>query len=236
MRRMWAICRKELQMYFYSPVAYVAFAFYFLLTGFFFANDFLYSFSVDIRPMFSNMTLFYLFIIPLLTMRLVSDELRQGTDELLLTSPATITEIIFGKYLAAVAVHLLLVVFSLLYPAIMGTYGSLDHPVLWLSYLGFFLLGASMMAIGLFCSTLSSHQMVAGIAAFAMLLLLWVVDWLGLSIFASGRDFFGQFSIVQRMNNLQKGIFDLPDVLFYVTLSMLFVLLSIQTLERKRWR
>lgn len=236
MRRTWAICRKELQMYFYSPVAYVAFAFYFLLAGFFFANDFLYSMTVDIRPLFSNMILFYLFIIPLLTMRLVSDELRQGTDELLLTSPANITEIILGKYAAAVTVHLLLVVCSLLYPAIMGVYGELDQPVLWLSYFGLLLLGAAMMAVGLFCSTLSSHQMVAGIAAFAMLLLLWVVDWLGYSIFTSGKDFFGLFSIVQRLTNFQKGIFDLPDVLFYITMIVLFVVLSIQTLERKRWR
>lgn len=236
MRRVWAICRKELQMYFYSPVAYVAFAFYFLLTGFFFANDFLSGFQVDIRPMFSNMILFYLFIIPLLTMRLVSDELRQGTDELLLTSPANIGEIILGKYAAALTVHFLLVALSLLYPAILATYGTLDQPVLWLSYLSLFLLGAAMMAVGLFCSTLSSHQMVAGIAAFAMLLLLWVIDWMGYSLYSSGRDFFEQFSIVQRLTNLQKGIFDLADVLFYVTLSILFVVLSIQTLERKRWR
>lgn len=236
MRRMWAICRKELQMYFFSPVAYVAFAFYFVLAGFFFANDFLYSMTVDIRPLLSNMILFYLFVIPLLTMRLVSDELRQGTDELLLTSPASLTEIIFGKYLAALIVQLLLVVFSLLYPAIMGTYGSLDQPVLWLSYLGLFLLGAAMMAVGLFCSTLSSHQMIAGIGAFALLLLLWVIDWMGYSVFSSGRDFFEQFSIVQRLTNLQKGIFDLSDVLFYVTMVGMFLVLSVQTLERKRWR
>lgn len=236
MRRMWAICRKELQMYFYSPVVYVAFAFYFLLAGFFFANDFLYSMTVDIRPLFSNMMLFYLFVIPLLTMRLVSEELRQGTDELLLTSPASLTEIVLGKYMAAVLVHFLLVGFSLLYPAIMSTYGKLDQPVLWLSYLGLFLLGAAMMAVGLFCSTLSSHQMIAGIASFAMLLLLWVIDWLGYSLFTSGRDFFEQFSIIQRLTNLQKGIFDLPDVLFYVTMILMFLVLSVQTLERKRWR
>lgn len=223
-------------MYFYSPVAYVAFAFYFLLAGFFFANDFLYSMTVDISPMFSNMILFYLFVIPLLTMRLVSDELRQGTDELLLTSPASLTEIILGKYAAAAFVHFLLVVFSLLYPAIMGNYGSLDQPVLWLSYLGLFLLGAAMMAVGLFCSTLSSHQMISGIAAFAMLLLLWVIDWLGYSLFSSARDFFEQFSIIYRLSNLQKGILALPDVLFYVTLIIMFLVLSIQTLERKRWR
>lgn len=236
MRRTWAICRKELQMYFYSPVAYVAFAFYFLIAGFFFSNDFLYSMNVDIRPIFNNMMFFYLFIIPLLTMRLVSDELRQGTDELLLTSPANITEIILGKYMAAVIVQLGLVVFSLIYPLIMGSYGKLDQPVMWLSYLSLFLIGSAMMAVGLFASTLSSHQMISGVAAFGILILLWVIEWLGYSAFPSGQDVFNQFSIVQRANNLQKGVFDLPDVLFYVTLIVVFLVLSIQTLERKRWR
>lgn len=236
MRRSWAICRKELQMYFYSPVAYVAFAFYFLITGFFFANDFLYTQVVDVRSLFSNMTFFYLFVIPLLTMRLVSDELRQGTDELLLTSPATITEIVLGKYLAAVVVQLLMVVLSFIYPLIMASFGKIDQPVMWLSYLALFLLGAAMMSVGLFASTLSAHQMISGIAAFAILLLLWVIDWLGYSVFTSGKDWFNQFSIVQRANNLQKGVLDLPDVLFYVTFIIVFIVLSIQTLERKRWK
>lgn len=221
-------------MYFYSPVAYAAFAFYFVLAGFFFANDFLYSMLIDIRSIMGNMLLFYLFIIPLLTMRLVSDELRQGTDELLLTSPANVAEIIFGKYLAAVFVHLLLVVCSLLYPAIMNTYGNLDQPVLWLSYLGLFLLGITMMSVGLFCSTLSSHQMVAGIAAFAILLILWMIYWLGYTVFPGGQDFFELFSIVERMSNLQRGILDFRDILFYVTMSALFLFLSIQMLARKR--
>lgn len=236
MRRAWAICRKELQMYFYSPVAYVAFAFYFLITGFFFANDFLAYQVVDVRPMFGSMTFLYLLVIPLLTMRLVSDELRQGTDELLLTSPATITEIIFGKYMAALFIQLLMVVLSLIYPLMMGLFGDLDQPVLWLSYFGLFLLGSAMMSVGLFASTLSAHQMISGIASFTILLLMWVIDWLGYSVFTSGKDWFSQFSIVQRLNNLQKGVFDLPDVLFYVTLIAVFLVLSIQTLERKRWK
>lgn len=236
MRRTWAVCRKELQMYFYSPVAYVAFAFYFLIIGFFFANDFLYSMVVDVRPIFGNMSFMYLFMIPLLTMRLVSDELRQGTDELLLTSPASLTEIIFGKYAAAVIVHLTMVVLSLLYPLIMGSFGPLDQPVMWLSYLSLFLLGAAMMAVGLLASTLSSHQMVSGIAAFAILILLWVIDWLGYTAFPSGKDFFKQFSIVTRTTNLQKGVLDLPDVLFYITFVLVFLALSIQALERKRWK
>jgi len=233
---MLAICRKELQMYFYSPTAYVAFAFYFLISGYFFSVSFIGYMTTDVRLLFGNIMVVYLFVIPLLTMRLVSDELRQGTDELLLTSPASITEIIGGKFLAALTVQLTLVVVSLIYPWIMSAYGPIDQPVLWLSYLSLFLLGATMMAIGLFASTLSAHQMVSGIVAFAMLLILWMIDWLGDSILVSAKDALQKFSIVGRTSNLQKGVFDLPDVLFYVTLIVVFLVLSVQVLERKRWR
>ncbi|MEI7025616.1 ABC-2 transporter permease [Paenibacillus sp. y28] len=236
MRRMWAICSKELQLYFYSPVVYVAFAFYFLISGYMFSLDFLTYQVVDIRPLFSNLLVVFLFVIPLLTMRLVADELRQGTDELLLTSPAKITEIIAGKYAAAVIVMLALIAGTLVYPWIMSAYGDLDQPVLWLSYLGMALLGAAMMAVGLFASTLSSHQMVSGIAGFAMLLLLWMIEWLGQSMYGKLKDYLGQFSIIGRMQNFNKGLLDLSDVLFYVLFILVFLVLSIQVLERKRWR
>lgn len=236
MRRIKAICRKELQAYFYSPVAYVAFAFYFVITGLLFCLDFLNSQIVDVRPVFGSLMFIYLFIIPLLTMRLVSDELNRGTDELLLTSPASITEIIVGKYLAAFLVQLAIVVCSMIYPLVLSSFGKLDLPVMWLSYLSLLLLGGAMMAVGLFASTLSAHQMVSGIVAFAMLIVFWLVEWLGQSVLSSAKDYLGLFSISGRVINLQKGVFDISDVLFYITFIVVFVVLSIQVLERKRWR
>lgn len=236
MHKIGALCRKELQLYFYSPTAYVAFAFYFAVSGFMFSLDFLSYPVVDIRAFLGNIMIIYLFTVPLLTMRLVSDELRQGTDELLLTSPASIWDIIFGKYLAALVVQFLLVAGSLIYPLIMSYFGDLDKPVLWLTYLSLFLLGAAMMAVGLFASTLTAHQMVAGIMGFAMLICLWMIDWVGESLFYSARDWFGMFSIVGRMENMMKGVLDGADILFYVTLIAVFIVLSRQTLERKRWR
>lgn len=239
MRRMMAVYRKELQMFFYSPTSYVAFAVYVLMSSIFFYLAFVLSqpSTIDIRGIVSNTTFIYLFIVPLLTMRLVADEFRHGTDELLLTSPASLTEIVLGKYAAAVTVQLMLVVTSLIYPLIESQYGTLDKPVLWLSYLSMFLLGAAMMAIGLFASSLSANQMVSGIVAFVLLLVLWLVDWVGGS--AGGgklKDILTQFSLNARVANLQKGVLNGSDVLFYATLAALFLLLSIQVLERKRWR
>lgn len=237
MRRTLAMARKELQLYFYSPIAYAAFAFFFVIAGYFFSANFLYPpYIVDVRPVFGTITFVFLFIIPLLTMRLVSDELRQGTDELLLTSPASITEIVVGKYIAAIVVQLLLVAGSLIYPLILSVYGDLDLPVMWLSFLAMFLMGAAMMAVGLFASSLSAHQMVSGIAGFAILLLFWTIEWLGDSVGGKIKDYLGIFSIVGRAGDLQKGVLDFADVIFYVTFIAVFIVLSIQVLERKRWR
>ncbi|MCL6458638.1 MAG: ABC transporter permease subunit [Gorillibacterium sp.] len=236
MRRTWAICRKELQMYFFSPTVYVAFAFYFLISGYFFSMDFLGNQVVDVRPLFGNFMVIYLFIIPLLTMRLVSEELRQGTDELLLTSPASLGEIIFGKYLAAIIVQFLLVAGALVYPLILSSFGKLDLPVMWLSFLSLFLLGAAMMAVGLFASTLSNHQMVCGVAAFAMLLILWMLEWLSGSLLPSGGEWLQLFSIGSRTVNLQMGLLNGSDIIFYLSFILVFIVLSIQTLERKRWK
>ncbi|MFC0211016.1 ABC transporter permease subunit [Paenibacillus chartarius] len=238
MRRALAMYRKELQLFFYSPTSYVAFAVYVLMSSIFFCLAFVLSQPsiVDIRGIVGNTTFIYLFIVPLLTMRLVADEFRHGTDELLLTSPASLTEIILGKYAAAVTVLFMLVVTSLVYPLIMSQYGTLDQPVLWLSYLSMFLLGAAMMAVGLFASSLSSNQMVSGIVAFVLLLVLWLVEWVGEAFGGNVKDIFAQFSLNARVINLQKGVLNFADVLFYVTLAALFLLLSIQTLERKRWR
>jgi ABC-2 type transport system permease protein len=183
-----------------------------------------------------NTTFIFLFIIPLLTMRLVADEFRQGTDELLLTSPAGIGEIIVGKYLATLVVQFLLVVISLIYPLIMSGFGKLDQPILWLSYLSMFLLGSAMMAIGLFASSLTSNQMVAGIAGFVIMLILWMIDWLSGSFGGKLKDWIGQFSLNAHTANLQKGVLHGGDILFYVTLAAVFIVLSIQVLERKRWR
>jgi ABC-2 type transport system permease protein len=233
---MWALCRKELQLYFFVPTSYIAFAIYFLVCGLFFGLYFLDSLSMDVRPIIGNTSFIYLFIIPLLTMRLVSEELRQGTDELLLTSPASITEIIFGKYLAALIIQGALVIGTLVYPLIMSAFGALDQPILWLSYLSMFLLGAALMAVGLFASTLSANQMVAGVLAFSLMLFLWMIDFMGGSSQTSGKDWLAQFSIIGRANNLQKGVLDLTDVFFYVSFILVFILLSIQLLDRKRWR
>jgi ABC-2 type transport system permease protein len=236
MNRLLAITKKELQMYFVSPVSYVAFAFFFIVVGYFFAVNFIGSQVVEVRMIFGYMATLTLFISPFLTMRLLSEELRQGTDELLFTSPANVFEIVLGKYFAALAVLLLIISLSFVYPLILAQFGTIDLPIMWLSYIGYFLLGATMMAVGLFASSLSANQMVSGIAALGILLLLWIVEWLGSSVYVNAADLIAQFSLMGRLSDLQQGLFVLADLLFYVTLSALFVFLTTQVLARKRFK
>lgn len=238
MRRMMAICNKELQAYFLSPTSYFAFAVYVLMTSLLFYSSFVYyqPSIVDYRLVLGNTLSMLLFVVPLLTMRLVAEEFRQGTDELLLTSPTRVTEIIFGKYLASLAILLVLILCSLVYPFIMSFYGKLDLTSVWLSALGLFFLGASMMAVGLFASTLSQHQMVSAVAGFIMLLALWMLDSFAGNTGSALQKWLEPFALTKHFNNFTKGVLSGPDVLYYVSLTGVFLLLSIQIVERKRWR
>ncbi|MDQ1235438.1 ABC-2 type transport system permease protein [Paenibacillus sp. SORGH_AS306] len=237
MRRMWAICSKELQLYFLNPTTYFAIAVYVLLSSYMFYVSFVgYQPSIlDYRLILGNTIFMLLIIIPLLTMRLISEEFRQGTDELLLTSPVTVTEIVIGKYLASLGLLLVLIACNLVYPITMSFFGTMNIPMLLLSLLAVFLLGAAMMAIGLFASSLSQHQMVSAVIAFVLLLGLWIIDSFTMNSDIA-QKWLEPFSISSRIDNLVKGVLHGPDILFYLTLSLLFLVLSIQVVERKRWR
>ncbi|GGO03337.1 ABC transporter permease [Saccharibacillus kuerlensis] len=237
MNRMMAICGKELRLYFLTPTSYFAFAIYILMSSFMFYVDFVtYQPSIiDYRLILSDMLFMLLIVIPILTMRLISEEFRQGTDELLLTSPASVTEVVLGKYLASLGVLGMLLICNLVYPAVMSLFGDLNLTTLWLSMLGVFLMGAAMMAIGLFASALSQHQMVSAVAGFVLLLMFWLAGSMT-SQNEKLASWIEPFSLPDRIMNLTKGVVNGPDVIFYVSLAALFVVLSIQVIERKRWR
>ncbi|MDO7906976.1 ABC transporter permease subunit [Paenibacillus sp. JX-17] len=240
MRRLLAISKKELQAYLWTPTSYFALAIYMLLTGLLFYNNFVsYQPSIlDYRLVLGDTLSMFLFIIPLLTMRLIAEEFRQGTDELLLTSPASVTEIIFGKYLASLAMLLVLILCSLFYPLIMSFFGPVNLTMILTSVIGLFLLGAGMMAIGLFASTLSQHQMIAAVAGFILMLAFWMMDSLGGSSDTGSKlhQWIDPFSLTVRFDSFAKGLLNGSDILYFVTLAGLFILLSIQVVERKRWR
>lgn len=238
MRRFNAIFRKELQAYFVAPTTYVALAIYVLVTSLFFYVNFvmLQPSIIDFRIVSTNNTFMYLLVVPLLTMRLISDEFRLGTDELLLTSPARLYEIVLGKYAAAVIFMLVLVGTSLLYPIVMSFFGTMDLRIIASTTLGMCLLTCAMAAVGLFASTLSQHQMVGGIAAFVMLMVFWMMDYAAALGSGTFHDLLVHFAMDQRLESFMKGVISGSDTLFFITMSALFIFLSIQMLQRNRWR
>lgn len=188
---MLAVFRRELKAYFSSPIGFIFMGFFILISGVFFALTFLLNPSpARYADLLSSLTLIFLFLVPILTMRLLTEETRQKTDQLLLTSPLTVTGIVMGKYLAAVGVFFLTLLVTVVYPVIMSFFalGGLAWAQIVGGYIGFFLLGSSFIAVGLFFSSLTDNQIVAAMETFAALLLIWILDVISASVPSSAQS------------------------------------------------
>lgn len=188
---MLAVFRRELKAYFTSPIGFIFMGFFILISGVFFALTFLLNPSpARYIGLLSSLTLIFLFLVPILTMRLLTEDTRQKTDQLLITSPLTVTGIVAGKYLAAVGVFFLTLVVTLVYPLIMSFFalGGLAWAEIVGGYIGFFLLGSCFIAVGLFFSSLTDNQLVAAMETFAALLMIWILDGISASVPASAQS------------------------------------------------
>jgi ABC-2 type transport system permease protein len=173
---MLAVLMKELRTYFLTPLGYIFMGFFLLITGFFFALGNLFPMNSNYNSLLSTITFIFMIVVPILTMRLISEESRQKTDQLLLTSPLKISEMVLGKYLAAVIVFLATLLITAVYPVIMNFHGFISNSEIIGGYIGFFLLGSAFIAIGLFVSALTDNQVSAAVITFAALLFLWVIE------------------------------------------------------------
>jgi len=236
MRETWAIFKRELGTYLLTPTAYAAMAGFLVIAGYFFSVSVLGTRMADMRGVMGNMSLVFLFIAPILTMRLLADEARQGTAELIFTSPVTITQVVVGKYLAALAVLLLLTGITFTYPAILELQGGPDWGPIWAGYLGFFLLAATFLAAGMFTSSLTDSQMVAGVLGFALLLLLWVISWAGDTLGPPLDGILRSLSVTEHFLDFRKGIIDTKHIVFYLSMIAGFLFLSVRVVESRNWR
>lgn len=173
---MLSVFKREMKMYFSSPAGYIFMGSFLLISGIFFALYNLMSASPNYNSVLASITFVFLFAIPLLTMRLMSEEARQKTDQLLLTSPLKISDIVFGKYFAAVTVFLITLLITCLYPIILSFFGKVPVGEIVGGYVGFFLLGSAFISIGLFISSLTENQVTAGIVTFGVMLFIWLLD------------------------------------------------------------
>jgi ABC-2 type transport system permease protein len=253
MRTVLAITRKELEQYFASPIAYVVIALLMLIAGVFFyiylgvyqqqaaasmqyGGEGMELSQAIMRPFFANAAFFFLIFMPMLTMRLFAEEKKQGTYELLMTSPVSITQLVVGKYLGVISFVLIILALLGLYPLLLVMFGGHPDvgPVL-TGFLGLFLIGAAFLGVGLFASSVTQSQVIAMCLSFAFLIIFWIINWVTRSEAWYGKV--AQYvSIYQRFDDFTKGILNLNDVLYY--LSFVFVSLFITgiVLQSQRWK
>jgi ABC-2 type transport system permease protein len=243
-----------MKSYFVSPIAYGLMAFFAAISGYFFyiATAIFVSRGMEmqmmgrgmpmdlnewvIRPLLMNISVIGLFLIPMISMRLFAEEKRSGTIELLATSPVRDIEIILGKWTAALLMYACILGISALNVCLLFLYGNPDWKPVLVGYLGLLLQGGCLLAIGTFISTTTRNQIVAGVATFAVCLLLWVLDWVSAYETANWAKVVSYLSVVTHFEPFAKGVLDTKHAVFYVSMIFLGLFMTSRSLESLRWR
>lgn len=233
---MFAIMKRELSSYFTSAIGYVVLTIFYLFAGLFFYVDSINADSADINYTFKNLFFIVIFVVPIITMKLLSEEKRQKTDQLLLTAPVRLTEVTLGKYFAANLVYLLCISITFVFALTISFFASPNWPVFWGNFLGLLFLGASFISIGLFLSSITESQIIAAICSFAVGIFILMMDSIP-SLFNVEfvTKLFKSISFYSHYNNFTLGILDLTDCVFFLSVISLFVFLTTRSLEKKRW-
>ncbi len=254
--KLWSIVKRELVSYFESPVAYVILAIFALLTGYFFYvriqlynflslqfmryQSYISSLNISdfiVKPLYANLGVILLLLVPVITMRSYAEEKKNGTKELIMTSPVTLTEIVLGKFISACLVFSAMLFFTLTIPLILISYASVDKGILITTYIGMFLIGASMISVGMFASSITENQIVAAVITFGILLAFWAVGWVSHGTNPELSSFLRYMSLVdEHFQNLLKGIVDTRDIVYYLSFTFFFLFLTHRVLESERWR
>ncbi|MBO5976044.1 MAG: ABC transporter permease subunit [Oscillospiraceae bacterium] len=233
---MTAVFKREVRAYFQSPLGYVFIAVMYFFTAYYFFTYNLYNNTTDMSALFNQLFSVVLFLVPILTMRLMSEDKRARTDQLLLTAPVSRIGIVLGKYFSAFCVYLVAISASLLMAVVLSVYGSPDWPVIIGNIIGLVLLGAALIAICMFLSSITESQVIAAVSGFAVSLFLVLVD--ALIYVVSGelvQKIFSYMSFNGRYNGFTIGIIDFSNVLFFLSIAAMFVLLTAAVLEKRRW-
>lgn len=254
MRNVLAIAEKELRSYFASPIAYILIGLFSLLFGWFFyvylmafvqQSEQMMQFGggggtnvnqMMIRGLFQNTAVIILFVMPMITMRTYSEEKRSGTVELLLTSPVTDLEIILGKFIGALALYAAMLLVTMLYILILFKIGNPEWRPIVAGYLGLLLMGGCFLSTGLFISSLTKNQIVAGFLTFATFLMLWIINWLGESSSQTTREVLNYLSITEHFDDFARGIIDTKHVIYYLSFITFGLFLTAKSVDSERWR
>ena len=233
---MFAIFKRELKAYFTSPLGYVFLAIFYAFSGLFFYIFYLSVGSTDISSVFLMMFIVLMVFVPLLTMRLLSEDKKQKTDQLILTAPVSLLSIVMGKFLAAYAIFAIGVAVMPVYGFVMSTFATVSWLPIWGNTVGLLLLGGIFVSIGLFISSLTENQMIAAIGGFFINLMILLMNTLK-SALPNGflQDVLSSISVYSRYSEITNGIFSLSSLIFFVSVIFIFLFLTVRVLEKRRW-
>ena len=235
---MGAIYRREMGAFFSSAVAYVFLAVFYALSGLFFCNSSIGVSSPDMSGSFSSMLLIVIILIPVLTMRLFSEEKKQKTEQGLLTAPVSLGSIVCGKFFAAFTLFVIASSIFPVYGLIIEYFGSAAWATIISNYVALLLLGAAYIAICLFISSLTENQIVSAVASFIILMLMYLIDYIA-SIVPEKLSFVQKIlsgiSFNSRYYEFTMGIFNLSSVLFFISVIVLFNFFTVRIFEKRRW-
>lgn len=286
---MLAVYKKELRSYLTSMVGYVFIAFILLIMGIYFTAYNLQYASPDFGATLSSVTFLFLIITPVLTMRILAEEKKNRTDQLLLTAPVPVWKVVLGKYLSMVTIYAIPIIISAFYPMIMGKYGVISYPMAYAAVIGFFFLGCAQIAVGLFLSSVTESQVIAAVLTFGILFCSYMMDGiesffsdtavssmvafliisvvLGIVVYQLTKNiifsscvggilvisvaavyfikptiftgliqkFLNLFAIANHFDNFVGGIFDVTGIIYMLSVVCIFVFLTVQCIQKRRW-
>ena len=254
MKNTWIIAKRDFKSYFTSPIAYIVIAgfmvimgwmFFFNLSHFNMQNMQYQQFNMGksisitegiIRPLYGNMNVIFLFLVPFITMRLFAEERKMHTIELLMTSPVTLTQIVLGKFFSAFLLVSVMLGLTIVYPIVLFVTGNPDIGPIATSYLGTLMLTSCYLALGIWFSAMSENQIVAGALTFASGLFFWLISWASQSAGPVLGDIIGYLSLIGHYNNFSMGLLNSTDVIFFISFVFVGLFLTHRTLDSFRWR
>lgn len=236
MKAVFTIWKKELRVYAVNPTAYAFLAVFLFLAGLFFYLGITLTGEASMRVLASNLAIAELFVLPMLTMRHFAEERRQGTLEMLLTSPVSPASLVVGKWLASMTLCALMLMGTGILPMLLAYYGEPDWGVVVSTYLGLFLVAGAFCAAGLFSSSLVDDQLAAGLLGIVMLLPFWLVSRAEALVGDDLAVKLQPFGLLNHLESLNRGVIDTADVYYFVALSAVFLFLTYRSLESRRWR
>ena len=257
-RNIGLVFKKDLKSYFNSFIAYAVIAIFLVVTGYLFYN-LVARFSVlsfqaqanpmvakqynllnvnetVVRPLFGNISMVMLLMLPMLTMKLLADEKKTGTMELLLTYPVRDSEVVLGKFFACLTVFAAMLLSTASYPALLIYLGEPEILPILTGYIGLFLLGAAFISLGIFTSSITENQIVAASLSVGVLFIFWMMSYSIMFVSPDIGQVISYLSINEHLESLAKGVVDTEDFIYYFSFIVLFLFLSLRSLESNRWR